>query len=40
MTPYLLIGLACYMLQPGQPRSVIATVLLCAAAHLLTKGPS
>jgi hypothetical protein len=28
---YLSIGVACYFLQPKQPQSVIATVLLCFA---------
>ncbi len=30
-----LIGIACKLLQPEQPQSLIATVLLCAAAAFI-----
>ncbi len=35
---YLLIGVACALLEPSQPQSVIATVCLCAALTIATKG--
>ncbi len=37
---YLLIGVACAILEPSQPRSLIAALCLCATLAIATKDPT